>query len=259
MAIGRFLKSCPINTSYTHLQAITLHKIDVDRLMYLLTHFVVLPCLYSLVITISGRLKNENAIYQLIFRLPVLQNGKFLFATYDEDRPLTIEFREEQPFSSMKHLVINGRHNGDQIGALLSYMPQLRRLSCHVVNGFFCEEIEQPSNVTHLSIKCWETSFEYFELFIRNYFPRLQVLRITMHVRHLNADRLEQLIRHHMPHLHTFDFQNDVIIRGTLDTYVAMFDRFNSKFWRERQWNFVHEHFSNCRGTTIRSSTQSST
>ncbi|CAF5115177.1 unnamed protein product, partial [Rotaria sp. Silwood1] len=96
-------------------------------------------------------------------------------------------------FSTIEHLIINHDISIDQLPILLSYVPQLRRLS---ISNLKESKLNRTERVT-------------------NYFRQIQVLTIAIQyvgfygnsTQYLNADRWEQLISTYMLNLLVFDFQ----------------------------------------------------
>ena len=91
-----------------------------------------------------------------------------LFETLQDLKPLSIATNE---FSSMEHLVINNKVSLNQLDSILSYVPQLRRLSFGLLNGWRNSRTHRnpiPLNyLTHVSLKLDYVSFNDFELLIR--------------------------------------------------------------------------------------------
>jgi hypothetical protein len=134
---------------------------------------------------------------------------------------------------------------------LLSYVPQLRRLSSLCVAKSIDRKIESSSTISnHLTYVSFELvrlnsiTFEVFESIIRNIFGQVQVLHISIkyELSYLNSDRWKRLLLSYMPHLRILDliiFRTscpDKEIRGLVDRI----DQFNSSFWFERKWFFEY-------------------
>ncbi|CAF1238863.1 unnamed protein product [Rotaria sordida] len=120
----------------------------------------------SFIIISIDNIKNQNDIYYKIFRLPTLKYCQLLIETLRYLRPLSIAKNE---FSFIEHLVINNKISINQLNSLLSFVPQLRRLSIGYLDGY-------RYNRTH-----------------KNY---------------LNADQWERLISTYMPNMRTFVFKH---------------------------------------------------
>jgi hypothetical protein len=155
--------------------------------------------------------------------------------TSPESKPLPMATKES---SSIEHLIIYHDSTLGELGPVLSYVPQLRRLFWHQLSGADGQQADVQGiilkHLTHVSIKLWSVDFDRFEPLIINLFHQLQVLRIstTCESTYLDSDRWERLITSYMPHLRVFDidYMEDVNTHN---------DRpLKSSFWREHQWFF---------------------
>jgi hypothetical protein len=180
-----------------------------------------------------------------------LKYEKFLFGNHSQSLTLPIAANKQDQCFTLRHLIINGTYLLDQLITILSYTPLLNHLSCQFLDGSVNIETNPTivfSNITHISISSWRASFDQFELFIANYFPNLQGLRIVTYNNntYLDAHRWEQLITRYMPHLRTFNFEyRDQIHDEDNVAFQARFSQFSSKFWHERKWFFTHNHCLN--------------
>ncbi len=244
----------------SRLETLILHNIEPKCLENLLLRLISSPNLSSLVVCF-GYDSNKNTLYNLILQLPVLKYCKIFL----NDIEFGMVFRDARksilplPFSTNKfspieHLVINDSCGFNEIIPILSYVPQLRRLSINYLSEVYNQKTEiSPivlNNLTHLSLTMGSLRFDQFEQFIKNLFNALQVLHITTkyHTAYLDADRWEQLILSHMPHLKIFDFHHTdemLFVDKYEGIYQSLLKKFTSSFWSERQWFFVHGR--NCR------------
>ncbi|CAF3623662.1 unnamed protein product [Rotaria sp. Silwood1] len=181
----------------------------------------------------------------------MLKYGKFSFGMYGTSPDLSITNNEQQEYSPIEHLIIDGYCQIHQFNAILSYSPRLRYFSCEYLSSFGSTQIEVsmiPLYLTHLSIKYCLLSFDEFELFIVKNCSQLKMLRISTKpdIAYLDASRWERLISHHMYHLSIFDFEHLMRIGSVenIQVYHAMINQFVSSFWIERQWFFAHQHCS---------------
>jgi hypothetical protein len=98
------------------------------------------------------------------------------------------------------------------------------------------------SNLTHISIPNGDLLFDEFEIFIKSISSQLKMLKFKTHrdAAYLNADRWEQLIQQHIPHLRTFRFKYRQPINEYLEVtrYHERIHRFISVFWIKKQWLF---------------------
>jgi hypothetical protein len=234
-SVDLFFSPPRIIKEFCQLDTLILDNIKSIYLNNLLDHLATLSHLHSLVVIPINEIKNKNTFYPLIFRLPVLKYCKLSFKTSPESKPLPMATKES---SSIEHLIIYHDSTLGELGPVLSYVPQLRRLFWHQLSGADGQQADVQGiilkHLTHVSIKLWSVDFDRFEPLIINLFHQLQVLRIstTCESTYLDSDRWERLITSYMPHLRVFDidYMEDVNTHN---------DRpLKSSFWREHQWFF---------------------
>jgi hypothetical protein len=205
-----------------------------------LKYLASLPTVSSLTIIVIDPIENKNQLYHRIFRLPVLKYCKIKSSKFVESEPLSIAMMNE--YSSIEHLVINNGCHLHELISLLSYVPQLRRLSLHDLYGILIESYPiRLNSLTHISIHKTNMTFDEFEFLIRNYFQQIQVLHFLRNFdeNFLNANRWERLIVSHMPQLLIFDF-HCTMSAFDQNEFENLINHFNSPFWLERQWFFAH-------------------
>jgi hypothetical protein len=144
------LPSSPLHllSQFLRLQTLVLENIESRHLENLLIHLLSLPYLFSLMIISIDHLQHTNRFYHQLFSLPVLKYCKVSFKEYYDSRPLEITNNQ---YSSIVHFVVNNSLSINDLNALLSYLPQLRRLSCY--NLWSPHVGIQPlmsNNLTHL-------------------------------------------------------------------------------------------------------------
>jgi hypothetical protein len=250
LAIDLFLSIFSLNASFTQLETLVFTQIDFKNVESLVTNLLSLPRLYSLTINHNIEIVDSSEIYRLIFQLPFLKSCILSPKCYGGSLSLSIAKNEISP---IEYLSINRHCSLNQLIALLSYTPHLRRLSClsltETANPNLTISMIYPP-LTHISLKLWRMSFDAFKILCSNLFSRLEVLSICTRAddHYLIADRWEQLIRNHMSHLRIFDFQHywEPIDNNIIEqqTYHVLIDRFTSAFWINRKWFFAHQHFS---------------
>jgi hypothetical protein len=261
-AVDMGLLLSPLMTNLIRLETLIINDIKSVHLVKIVNQLFSLPVLSSLSIKSSGSIRNQNDIYQKIFRLPALKYCKLFIRTVRSLEPLSITTNE---FSPIEHLVINNKVSINQLDSLLSYVPQLRRLSLEYFDGYISSRIRtttiQLNYLTDVSLKSHSISFNDFQLLVIDLFRQIQVLRIEIYsfyfsgtnMGYLNADRWEQLISTHMINLRIFDLQleyglcNDNIDRQVYETEVS---KFNSLFWIKHQWFFQHQSYKNRNSNT---------
>ncbi len=244
--------SCTIDrihlSIFTRLETLILNNIESIHLENILKDLTSLTKLSSLIISTFNHRSNKNNIYRLIFRLPILKYCKISFEDDWDDSSLSISLNESSP---IQHLVIKTKCYLNQLNALLSYLPQLRYLSCNDLN--ICYELKLKmfpnvlSNLTHVSLQLYNINFDKFELLIMDLFYRLEVLCISTSddSAYLDANRWERLILFYMPSLHIFDIKHTNFAFNN-DCYETacqnLMNQFASSFWFERKWFFAHQH-----------------
>jgi hypothetical protein len=234
-------------SKFIRLERLFLDNIE-PPLLQNIDYLITLPRLYSLVLVSNARIQNRANIYHQIFHLPVLRYCKVSFG--ESYKPVLIPFATDK-YSPIEHLVINHSVHFDLLYCILSYVPQLRRLSIH---GLFDSEEKKKntfsivlSHLTHLSLELNSVMFDDFEVLVKNLFHNLSKLYISASNdgTYLNADRWQHLIQSHMSNLNIFDLQyidsahSDQNVTPTDEPLV---NKFNSSFWVERQWFFATQY-----------------
>jgi hypothetical protein len=258
--IDRDFSSSSIFSKFTQLQNLVLRNIKPDSLKTILIHLLSLPCLSSLVIDCIGTIPNRDAIYRQIFRLPVLKYCEVSLPDYHKSKPLPIATTD---FSPIEYFVITDQLELNEMNSLLSYVPQLRRLSVYLSS--LDEKSIRPyttvlNHLTHIAFNIERVSFDKFRLYTKDLFRCVQVLYISIEnsdavhqdadqrrefIVYYDANRWKEFIVSDIPNLRIFDI---TIYNYGYDEdfaeYFSIIDRFNSSFWFERQWFFeyqVHE------------------
>ncbi|CAF1505881.1 unnamed protein product, partial [Rotaria sordida] len=231
-----------IVSKFIRLKTLHINNIQSKYVEKLLKYLACLSYLSSLIIIVVDCVENKNKLYRRIFRLPVLKYCKVKMTKFVESEPLSIAINK---YSSIEHLVINNGCYLHELISLLSYAPQLCRLSLHDLYGTFIEQTESHSIVfnylTHISIKKTNMTFDELELLIRNHFPQIQSLYFSRNFddEFLNANRWERFISSYMSQLRIFDF-HCAISAFNQQNFQDLLNHFNSPFWIERQWFFAH-------------------
>jgi hypothetical protein len=263
LSIDHFLMSFSIDSSFIRLEVLTLNRISLNRLIPLLMDLASLPRLFSFTIKTEGPVQEPNSIHRLIFALPVLQYCNMSFDWQAERFALPIL---PDTRNTIEHLVIDGPYNLADVSCLLSYMPQLVRLSCHRLleeSNTQSEILINLPNLTHLHLNL-SMSFHQFEKLISNFYHRLEVLRISvlpvsvsdnllasvedgadrLNTDYLQANRWQQLISIHMPRLRFLDFECfGRVHRRNDQTYHRLINGFDSLFWITHGWVFAHQYY----------------
>ncbi|CAF1179612.1 unnamed protein product [Rotaria sordida] len=210
-----------ITSKFIRLETLIFDNIKSKYLLNILNHSKFLPNLSSLIIIPIDRCRNPNKIYQYIFCLPVLKYCRIsLKEEYFNHFSLSISTNVT---SHIQHLVIDHKFSLHNLNALLSYVPQLRCLIFHCLDGTHSNKSETFSclsnNLTHVSINIKNVTFENFEIIVKNLFHQLETLHISTNNDriYVDANRWKQLILSFMPNIRIFDFQYVNYIQNFVD------------------------------------------
>ena len=241
--IDLFLSSFSVMPKLIQLQTFIIDRIPSKYLQKLLNDLFFLPHLSSLILICTAYVPDRNNFYKQIFRLPYL---KYCKLSIHAPRPPEQLASATNEYSPIERLVIKDDINFHELSVLLSYVPQLHRLSIdHLIASNMqmnvCSIV--PDHLTHVYFNLHDGTFDDFEILIKNFFHQIQVLSISTpwDRSYLDANRWKQLILSYMPHLRVFDIQYYVIINTIeKEIYANLFDQFYSSFWFDRQWFFLH-------------------
>lgn len=239
-----FLEFCTINL-FLSLQALTIHQMNSDKIIPLITHLNYLSNFSSLSIYSSDYFQNENSIYLSIFSLSKLKFCKLTFPPGGERIPLPIA---TNPCETLERLILNGHCRLDQLISILSYLPNLNHLSCEYLYGSGCTELEIiriPFNLKTICFTLYRMTFNELRSFLSQICFRLKKLRIKVFNddNYVQAEQWEELILTCMPNLCTFDLQYTSLIHDDDDSYEVLINRFSSHFWQERKWHFDYYYY----------------
>jgi hypothetical protein len=96
-----------------------------------------------------------------IFGLPALKYCQLSFGTISDNE-----------YNPIEHFVIKNTIYFDQLEIVLSYLPQLRKLS---INKRMELSPIVFNHITHVSLDFHHIYFDQFEILIKNYFHHIQV------------------------------------------------------------------------------------
>jgi hypothetical protein len=227
-------------SKFLRLETLILDNIKAKHLENILNDAIYLPNLCSLVISSVDYLDNSNNIYRQIFRLPVLKYCKLSLKAECNSELLPIC---ENEYSSIENLILDSV-TFDEFDRLLSYVPQLHKLSIQCLDGVYCKRIElltiKFNYLTHISFDFHHIYFNQFEILVKNFFSHIQVLHLSTG----HDNRREQLILSYMPYLCIFQLNfRDSVYGDNHDqsSYDVLINKFNSSFWVERHCFFTFE------------------
>ncbi|CAF3999166.1 unnamed protein product, partial [Rotaria sordida] len=246
-----------ILSKFVRLERLILDNIESKYLENLLAQLIFLPILSSLSITCTNDITNRNAIYCEIFRLPSLKYCRLLLKEWFNNDLLPFCTNE---YSSIEELIINNSMYLFELNMLLSYVPQLHRLSLHSLEEFWNKPTKLSpvvlNNLTYFSLEQNNIDFDLFEELIGEFFPSLQALHIRnsyiSDATYLNAENWEKLILSHIPNLRIFDIRlkywtNIININNNNNNsdliLNSQMNDFTSTFWIERKCFFAQQYY----------------
>ena len=168
-------------SKFQQLETLILDNIESKYFEYVLNQLRRLSLLSSLVISSINTVKNKYIIYRQVFGLPTLQYCKLSLSGWSDSELLPISTNE---YSLIEHLIITSNIEMRELDKLLSYVPQLRRLSVHsftltcLSRTKLCPFV--LNYLTHISFNESPLRFRYFEQIIIDLFPMIQVLYLTL-------------------------------------------------------------------------------
>ncbi|CAF1195734.1 unnamed protein product [Adineta steineri] len=113
-----------IDASFTRLESLRLYNIYSNQLIHILTSLLSLTHLSLLTICYN----DVDNVYRIIFKLPMLKYNKLSFIRHALDVPLSIATNTQ--LSNIQYLVIDHGCDLHELITLLSYTPQIARLTC---------------------------------------------------------------------------------------------------------------------------------
>ncbi|CAF4925660.1 unnamed protein product, partial [Rotaria sp. Silwood2] len=117
------------DSSFDRLESLLFKVIQSNTLMPMLDNLSSLPNLFSLTIETYSVKEQINDIYRLIFILPKLKY--YRISSFNYYRSIILPIAMNNQFSPIEHLVINHYCSLNELQSLISYTPQLRRLTLH--------------------------------------------------------------------------------------------------------------------------------
>jgi hypothetical protein len=238
-------------SEFYRIKTLIVRNIESTRLKNLLDQLLSLSLLSSLVIISAGTIKNRNTIYRQIFRLPALEYCQLSLGKWaGRDESLLVSTNE---YSTIKHLIITHGIYLNQFATLLSYIPQVRRLSVHLGQSLLEKWTKifpfVLNHLTHISLKLDSIKFDQFEQVVIDLFSTIQVLHLSSSIgvdqAYVDSNKWKQLIISHLPNLRIFDIEIDIYANND-DGQLRIenqINQFTSPFWMERQWFFAHHSY----------------
>ena len=228
-----------LDSSFYRLESLILHEIQYNEILTILPSLTHLPQLFSLTISLDNVLNDIKEIYSLIFRLPMLKYNKLSGEKLYQADFIPIVINEQS--SSIECLVINYDCRLQELYAILSCTPKLRRLTC--LNLFDNKgDLSSPLfYLKYLSIGHCHLEFDVFENLIQNLSSQLEVLYFSskLNINYLDENQWESLITKYMPNLHVFQYKfvDTISNRSSWQPYPSFLTLFTSAFWLRKGWS----------------------
>ncbi|CAF4217004.1 unnamed protein product [Rotaria sp. Silwood2] len=244
---SQIISSLNIDSSFIRLESLIFNSIEPDLLNTLLSKLICLPRLFSLIIDTWSTQKELGDTYRLIFNLPKLKYIKYTaMESNDIDITISLPIVTDEQLTSIEHLIIDHPCAIDELFAITSYTPNLRRLKfLSLTDRNVNIRNVKPiilQNLTHLSIYIYSTmSFNIFQIFINNLNSKIKFLSLTTvveDINYLDANRWENFILTKLPQLEKFYFKYSAYLEENYETpiYLGYRDQFISSFWLQRRW-----------------------
>lgn len=234
---------------FDRLNNLILQNIEYISLTTLLDRLIRLSRLSSLTIATIDHVTYKATIYRQIFRLPQLKYCKISWSGWRDSGSL-VECKDE--FSTIEHLIIATSISVYELNALLSYVPQLRRLSIHLERTW---SFSQPKRLAvchqlnHLNLRVDSVRFQTLEQVFTEILPTNELIDLTLTIHdssddtYLNATRWEQLLTIYTPKLQIFDLHCDISAYDE-NSRLNINKEFSSSFWMKQKWTFAHYSYS---------------
>ena len=237
-------------SKFHRVKTLILENIQSECLEDLVNQLPTLSLLSSLTISTIDDVKNRNSIYQRILRLSALKYCQLSLLGWSNYDSLPVSTNE---YSPIERLIITNSVYSYELDSLLSYIPQLRRLSIYSLSRSWYKRTEISPHIlndlTHLSLTDLYLNFDEFETMMINIFHTIRVLFVTVYrdadLSYLDANRWEELITSHLPNLRIFDIQLTMLADSADDkaSIKTKMNEFTSSFWAERQWFFSSKYY----------------
>lgn len=230
----------------TQLQTLILNEIETPCLENLLIGLVSLRKLSSLTIHI-GHDSNKIHIYTLIFQLPVLN---YCNISFEENIPLGLLPIATNPSSPIQHLIIKDNYDLNEVDAILSYVPHLRRLSIEYQYRPHSQEavifLMILNNSAHVCVTGDRLSYRIIEEFVKTHYHQIKILHISSTWFSFYYQAWEKTMSSYIPHLHVVDlYKSNIHFCGhTTKIYQSVYGPCGVSLPRIQQRFFTHEPMS---------------
>ncbi|CAF1024002.1 unnamed protein product [Adineta ricciae] len=243
-AVDYVLSLIPLDSSFIRLESLVLHKVNLLKLVSILTTLSTLPRLFSLTATMVGAITFLRDVHDALLALPVL---KYCNTTFNGK----IEFLELAnlcaKISPIEYFVSRTSYTVKNVTDIFRHLPKLVHAEVSCFSPMFSTDSLMPLLVKHLTCLHLQTStqVEQLEVFLSKLCHQIQILRISSYSKmdSTDAKRWQRLISSHFPDLRTFEMQHFGEI-SSLNEYDLIRNEFNSSFWWKRKWFFTFQTFN---------------
>lgn len=234
---------------YSQLQTLSLENIEPKYLVNLLNRLITLPNLSSLTVHADSN-TDKISIYNQIFQLPML---KYCELSFEEVSSLASLPISTNPSSPIEELIIQDHYSLNEVDAILSYLPQLRRLS--IITRYGISNLQRPiiifillNNLTQICFTLDRLQSDDMEKFVKNHIHEIKLLHFltnsaqaTLDIETLTKSILSYLPRSKIVQLPDF---TGIVCQHTLELYQSLFSCCNPGTLNLRQWSFTSKPIS---------------
>ena len=241
---SELISSWTPDSTFTRLESLFLYLHKPAMLDSFLPHLTTLPGLFSLTIETQYLLNDFAGVYQVVFTLPTLVY--FKLSIDDSFFQISLPMADKEQRSSIQHLNADHPCTFNELSAILSYTPHLRRLHFKEIHGETNRDIRKISltplvNLTRLSLYFNHVVFDELEILLSGIHSKLKVFSFTSHsqdLSYLDARRWERIIVQYLPQLETFHLKYVAYSDTVAENSEELEDpnQFASPFWIARQW-----------------------
>lgn len=227
-----------LDPSFISLESLTLSQLKSDVLEAYLTSLASLPRLFTFTTEQNDNERDLRQIYQLIFQQPVLKHPQVSSNALETFIPMSVSIDDD--LCRIEYLLIKHPCMFGDLMSLLSYVPQLKSLTCREIWQSRPNTVENISvclpQLTHLWIYQRNLRFGRLKMLLNQLSPMLRVLRVSGGCEgndYINAYRWERLLTQKFDQLKKFILDLYIHLDGSshLKTYRNIMKHFSTPFW----------------------------
>ena len=251
---SEIISSWAPDSTFTRLESLVLLLYEPAMLDSFLPHLTTLPRLFSLTIENQNVPNDVADVYRIVFTLPTL----VYFKLYIDDSffKISLPMADKEEPSSIKYLEADHPYIFNELAAVLSYTPQLRRLHFrHITEGDTLNikmiSLATLSNLTSLSMHSNDIAFDALEILISTIRSNLKIFFFktqSQDMSYLDACRWKRIIVQYLSQLENFHLKyyarND--INDEDFKKLSGPNQFASPFWIARKWVLQVESEPDC-------------